>query len=143
VCEAAAALHTWVLLGVSGSHFAWAGRVCAPMLKKAVWGCRYYYAIVTCDSAATADALYAQCDGREWQGRPLDLRFMSDHEDEDKDDGTDAESDGETDVATTVPANYKPLPLAYSVRHTGPTGPTRPRLKRPCTCIMWAMCGHS
>ncbi|KAL8473905.1 hypothetical protein ACS0TY_030679 [Phlomoides rotata] len=63
---------------------------------------RYYYAVVECDSIATADYLYKTCDGVEFErsANKLDLRFIPDsmefkHQ--------------PRDVATEAPADYEGL----------------------------------
>ncbi|XP_060191975.1 pre-rRNA-processing protein ESF1 isoform X1 [Lycium barbarum] len=63
---------------------------------------RYYYAVVECDSIATADYLYKTCDGVEFErtSNKLDLRFIPDsmefkHQ--------------PRDIATEAPADYEGL----------------------------------
>nr|GMC93399.1 pre-rRNA-processing protein ESF1 [Ipomoea batatas] len=63
---------------------------------------RYYYAVVECDSSTTADYLYKNCDGVEFErtSNKLDLRFIPDsiefkHE--------------ARDVATEAPSSYEGL----------------------------------
>lgn len=70
---------------------------------------RYYYAIAECDTAETADHLYRELDGREYEssGTCLDLRFVPD----------DMTFDEEpTSVADSVPdpQSYKPLNFVTS-----------------------------
>ncbi|KAG2408827.1 uncharacterized protein HKW66_Vig0036490 [Vigna angularis] len=61
---------------------------------------RYYFAVVECNSIATADYIYKECDGVEFMqtSNALDLRFIPD----------DMEvKHPPRDVATEVPANYE------------------------------------
>lgn len=62
---------------------------------------RYYYAVVKCDSIATARNIYDNCDGTEFETTAnfFDLRYVPD----------DMEFDDEPrDKCTMVPADYKP-----------------------------------
>ncbi|GFS35810.1 hypothetical protein Acr_00g0042220 [Actinidia rufa] len=63
---------------------------------------RYYYAVVECDSIATADYLYKTCDGVEFErsSNKLDLRFIPDSMDF---------KHPPRDVATEAPAKYEGL----------------------------------
>jgi hypothetical protein len=77
---------------------------------------RYYYAIVDCDTAATAERVAAECDGSEFlrTGATIDCRFVAD--------GDDFSARTVRDVATVVPADYAPpdeVPLA--TQFTKPT----------------------
>ncbi|KAL6220738.1 hypothetical protein ACLB2K_008494 [Fragaria x ananassa] len=60
---------------------------------------RYYYAVVECDSVATADYLYRNCDGVEFErsSNNLDLRFIPDSLEI---------KHPPRDTATEVPSNY-------------------------------------
>ncbi|KAL4342663.1 hypothetical protein S245_035635 [Arachis hypogaea] len=61
---------------------------------------RYYFAVVECESVATADHIYKECDGLEFiqSSNALDLRFIPD----------DMEfKHPPRDVATEAPANYE------------------------------------
>ncbi|KAL8231698.1 hypothetical protein R6Q57_001476 [Mikania cordata] len=61
---------------------------------------RYYFAVVVCDSIATADYLYKSCDGIEFErsSNKLDLRFIPD---------SMKFNHPARDVATEAPANYE------------------------------------
>lgn len=63
---------------------------------------RYYYAVVECDSSATADYLYKACDGAEFErsSNVLDLRFIPDAMEF---------KHSPRDIATEAPANYEGL----------------------------------
>ncbi|KAL2966330.1 hypothetical protein AAZX31_16G110100 [Glycine max] len=61
---------------------------------------RYYFAVVECDSSATANYIYKECDGLELKqsSNALDLRFIPDNMEF---------KHPPRDVATEVPANYE------------------------------------
>lgn len=63
---------------------------------------RYYYAVVECDSSATADYLYKTCDGVEFErtSNKLDLRFIPDSMEFKRQ---------PRDIATEPPADYEGL----------------------------------
>ena len=62
----------------------------------------YYYAICECDSADTAHAVYAACDGLEFErsANKLDLRYVPE--------GQSFEGRETRDVAASVPSDYEP-----------------------------------
>src|SRR5690606_29791529 len=62
---------------------------------------RYYYAVIECNSVDTARALYDQCNGLEYEssGNLIDLRYVPEGMEFD---------DAPRDVATEMPANYRP-----------------------------------
>ncbi|XP_064478666.1 ESF1 homolog [Ornithodoros turicata] len=63
---------------------------------------KYYYAVAECDSVDTADHLYKELDGREYEasGTCLDLRFVPDDM---------VFNDEPTSVAESLPDSYEPL----------------------------------
>lgn len=70
---------------------------------------RYYYAIAECDSAETADHLYRELDGREYEssGTCLDLRFVPD-------DMTFTDEPSSVAESLPDPQSYKPLTFVTS-----------------------------
>lgn len=63
---------------------------------------KYYYAVVVCDSVATAQSLYHECDGKEFETSSnfLDIRYIPD--------GVSFEDDQPHDMADALPTRYKP-----------------------------------
>jgi len=66
---------------------------------------KYYYAVVECDTVATAIGIYANCDGMELEATSnvLDLRFVPEDA---------AFTNAPRDTATSVPADYEPPQFA-------------------------------
>eukprot|EP00493_Phyllostaurus_siculus_P022619 UN22953 len=73
---------------------------------------RYYFALIDCDSVKTADALYSELDGMEFEhsANQIDLRFI----------GGDWEAKYEVrDRASSTPSNYKaPTFFTQAVQHS-------------------------
>lgn len=63
---------------------------------------QYYYAVITCDSEATASSIYDECDGTEYESTAnfFDLRYIPDD--------VDFSADPPRDECFKLPANYQP-----------------------------------
>lgn len=63
---------------------------------------RYYYAVVNCDSVATAKNIYDNCDGTEYESTAniFDLRYVPQ--------GMEFDDSEAKEVCTKIPSNYKP-----------------------------------
>ena len=73
---------------------------------------RYYYAVVECDSKATAKRIYDECDGAEYEASAnfFDLRFIPDE--------TSFEGDTPRDECTQPPVGYRPNEFVTDVSTT-------------------------
>ena len=71
--------------------------------------CRYYYAVVECDSDRTAKHIYDNCDGAEYETTAnfFDLRFVPDE--------TSFDDDAPRDVCSQDPAEYTPADFVTDV----------------------------
>ncbi|KAI7862903.1 hypothetical protein BDF14DRAFT_1735012 [Spinellus fusiger] len=73
---------------------------------------KYYYAVIECDTAATAQVIYNACDGNEYESSAnfFDLRYIP----EDM-----VFEDAPKEVATVVPENHKPTKfITEALQHT-------------------------
>lgn len=63
---------------------------------------RYYYAVVKCDSVGTAEAIYKNCDGSEYESTAniFDLRYVPD--------GMDFNDEEAKETCTKIPSSYRP-----------------------------------
>lgn len=70
---------------------------------------RYYYAIIACDSVGSAESIYQNCDGLEFEATAnfFDLRYVPDDTDFPEYVPADINPDIH-DYCDTIPANYKP-----------------------------------
>ncbi|KAI8066380.1 hypothetical protein BC940DRAFT_320076 [Gongronella butleri] len=74
---------------------------------------RYFYAVVTCDSASTAKALYQACDGNEYEDSAnfFDLRYIPDDMTFDDDEARD--------TCKQLPSSYRPTRFTTeALQHT-------------------------
>ncbi|KAL0092103.1 hypothetical protein J3Q64DRAFT_1342293 [Phycomyces blakesleeanus] len=73
---------------------------------------KYYYAVIECDTPATAKAIYQSCDGNEYESSAnfFDLRYIPDEM---------KFTDEPKDVATMAPENHKPTKfITEALQHT-------------------------
>ncbi|KAI9028976.1 hypothetical protein CLU79DRAFT_832353 [Phycomyces nitens] len=73
---------------------------------------KYYYAVIECDTPATAKAIYQSCDGNEYESSAnfFDLRYIPDEMEF---------TDQPKDVATMAPENHKPTKfITEALQHT-------------------------
>lgn len=73
---------------------------------------RYYYAIVECNNVETAEAIYKNCDGTEYESTAniFDLRYVPDGMEFD---------DEYRDKCDTIPSNYEPIQFStFALQHS-------------------------